>query len=136
MCAAQVTCCAVDRATPVGVDEAGSAGCGSAPPPPIVAPTRVPTVHSLPPSLVLPLPSLLLPLPVSLLYTPPPLPTVAPTRVPTVHSPPSLLLPLPVSLLYTPSLRAHVPDPRESLAPKRLFLAERLNPKSGARLLD
>ena len=32
------------------------------PPPPTVAPTRVPTVHSLPPSL-------LLPLPVSLLYT-------------------------------------------------------------------
>jgi len=85
------------------------------PPLPTVAPTRVSTVHSLPPSL-------LLPLPVSLLYThslPPyccpypclyctltsSLPAVAPTRVSTVHSlPPSLLLPLPVSLLYTHSL--------------------------------
>ena len=54
------------------------------PPPPTVAPTRVPTVHSL-------THSLLLPLPVSLLYLTHSLPTVAPTRVPTVHSlPPSL----------------------------------------------
>ena len=58
-------------------------GGAQAPPPPTVAPTRVPTVHSLPPSL-------LLPLPVSLLYT---------------HSlPPSLVLALPVSLLHTRSL--------------------------------
>ena len=57
------------------------------PPPPTttVAPTRVPTVYSLPPSL------------------PPPLPTVAPTRVPTVYSPFSLLPPAPAPRLPAPA---------------------------------
>ena len=48
------------------------------PPFPTVAPTHVPTLHSLPPSLSR--------------HAPPP---------------PSLLLPLPMSLLYTPSLHPH-----------------------------
>ena len=92
------------------------------PPLPTVAPTRVPTVHSLPPYCcpypcpycTLP-PSLLLPLPVSLLYTPS-LPTVAPTRVPTVHS-----LSLPPPLPYCPRASpgvARTAAPRPATAPR------------------
>ena len=71
-------------------------GCPPPPPLPTVAPTHVPTVHSLSPSLLLPLPMSLLythslppyccPYPCPYCTLTPSLPTVAPTHVPTVHS--------------------------------------------------